>query len=107
MSFVEPSVHFFTFNNPFGACKKCEGYGSILGIDEKLVIPEKNMSLWEGAVVPWRTDSMKTWMNDFVQKSKNTNSLFTAQSPIYLKMNSICFGMDEVIWKGSISFLSS
>jgi excinuclease ABC subunit A len=64
MSFVEPNVHFFTFNNPFGACKKCDGYGSILGIDEKLVIPEKNMSVWEGAVVPWRTDSMKTWMKD-------------------------------------------
>lgn len=94
MSFVEPSVHFFTFNNPFGACKKCEGYGSILGIDEKLVIPEKNMSLWEGAVVPWRTDSMKTWMNDFVQKSKKH------KFPIHRPIADLSEDELDMLWNG-------
>lgn len=94
MSFVEPSVHFFTFNNPFGACKKCEGYGSILGIDEKLVIPEKNMSLWEGAVVPWRTDSMKTWMKDFVQKAKKH------KFPIHRPIADLTEDELDMLWNG-------
>jgi excinuclease ABC subunit A len=94
MSFVEPSVHFFTFNNPFGACKKCEGYGSILGIDESLVIPEKNMSVWEGAVVPWRTDSMKTWMKDFVQKAKKH------KFPIHRPITDLTEDEYDMLWNG-------
>jgi excinuclease ABC subunit A len=94
MSFVEPNVHFFTFNNPFGACKKCEGYGSILGIDEKLVIPEKNMSVWEGAVVPWRTDSMKTWMKDFVKQAKEH------QFPIHRAIADLTEDELDMLWNG-------
>lgn len=94
MSFVEPNVHFFTFNNPFGACKKCEGYGSILGIDEKLVIPEKNMSVWEGAVVPWRTDSMKTWMKDFVKHAKEH------KFPIHRAVADLTEDELDMLWNG-------
>jgi excinuclease ABC subunit A len=94
MSFVEPNVHFFTFNNPFGACKKCEGYGSILGIDEKLVIPEKNMSVWEGAVVPWRTDSMKTWMKDFVKHAKEH------KFPIHRAVADLTEDKLDMLWNG-------
>jgi excinuclease ABC subunit A len=94
MSFVEPNVHFFTFNNPFGACKKCDGYGSILGIDEKLVIPEKNMSVWEGAVVPWRTDSMKTWMKDFVKQAKEH------QFPIHRAIADLTEDELDILWNG-------
>jgi excinuclease ABC subunit A len=94
MSFVEPNVHFFTFNNPFGACKKCDGYGSILGIDEKLVIPEKNMSVWEGAVVPWRTDSMKTWMKDFVKQAKEH------QFPIHRAIADLTEDELDMLWNG-------
>ena len=94
MSFVEPNVHFFTFNNPFGACKKCEGYGSILGIDEKLVIPEKNMTVWEGAVVPWRTDSMKMWFKDFVKQAKEH------QFPIHRAIADLTEDELDMLWNG-------
>ena len=94
MSFVEPSVHFFTFNNPFGACKKCEGYGSILGIDETLVIPEKNMSLYEGAIAPWRTDSMKSWFHDFVQKAQAYNF------PIHRPIADLTEDEYDMLWNG-------
>lgn len=94
MSFVEPSVHFFTFNNPYGACKKCEGYGSILGIDESLVIPEKSMSVYEGAVVPWRTDSMKTWFHDFVQKAQQHNF------PIHRPISDLTPEEYKLLWDG-------
>jgi excinuclease ABC subunit A len=94
ISFVEPSVHFFTFNNPFGACKKCEGYGSILGIDETLVIPEKNMSVYEGAVVPWRTESMQTWLHDFVQKAKKYNF------PIHRPIVDLTAEEYDMLWNG-------
>ena len=52
--FEEPSVHLFSFNNPFGACKTCEGFGTIIGIDEGLVVPDKSLSVYEGCVAPWK-----------------------------------------------------
>src|SRR6478735_1809134 len=57
ISFTEPTVNFFSFNNPFGACRTCEGFGKILGIDEDLVIPDKSLSFFEGVVAPWRTET--------------------------------------------------
>ena len=54
MRFEEPSPNFFSFNNPYGACKKCEGYGKVIGIDEDLVIPDKSKTVYEGAIAPWR-----------------------------------------------------
>ena len=53
ITFNEPNVHFFSFNNPFGACPECEGYGKVIGIDEDLVIPNKNLSVFEDAVACW------------------------------------------------------
>src|SRR5690349_13521872 len=61
MTFTEPSVNFFSFNNPFGACQTCEGFGKVLGIDEDLVIPDKTLSVYEGAVAPWRSETMGEW----------------------------------------------
>ncbi len=60
-SFEEPTLHLFTFNNPVGACPKCEGYGSVIGIDENLVIPNSNLSLYDDAIVPWRGEKMSEW----------------------------------------------
>lgn len=59
--FEEPTVNFFSFNNPYGACRKCEGFGRILGIDPDLVIPDRNLSVYEGAIAPWKGETMKLW----------------------------------------------
>lgn len=61
--FEEPSPNFFSFNNPFGACKRCEGYGKVIGIDEDLVIPDKSKSVYDGAIAPWRGEKMKIWLD--------------------------------------------
>ncbi|MBT8210992.1 MAG: excinuclease ABC subunit A, partial [Eudoraea sp.] len=63
MSFLEPNVHLFSFNNPYGACPRCEGYGDVIGIDEDLVIPNTALSVYENAVFPWRGESM-SWYRD-------------------------------------------
>lgn len=94
MSFVEPSVHFFTFNNPFGACKKCEGYGSILGIDRDLVIPDKTLSVYGGAVLPWRGDTLGEWLNDFVNHAANYNF------PIHRPICELSAEEFELLWSG-------
>ena len=67
MTFEVPTVDFFSFNNPYGACKTCEGFGRVLGIDEDLVIPNRNLSMYEGAVAPWRGEAMKTYQQEFIQ----------------------------------------
>jgi excinuclease ABC subunit A len=67
--FEVPSVNLFSFNNPYGACKTCEGFGRILGIDEDLVIPNRGLSLYEGAVACWHGDSMKSYLEDFLYEA--------------------------------------
>ena len=69
ISFEEPSLHLFSFNNPFGACPKCEGFGTIIGIDEDLVIPDSSLSLYQDCVVPWKGEKMQEWKEDFIMKS--------------------------------------
>jgi len=73
MLFDEPNVQFFSFNNPYGACKKCGGFGTTLGVDESLVITDRTKSLYDGAVTPWRTEKMSAWRDDFVRKSTAYN----------------------------------
>lgn len=70
MQFEEPSPQFFNFNNPYGACKRCEGFGSVIGIDEDLVIPNKNLSVYEGAIACWNGEKMGEWKDDFIKKSR-------------------------------------
>jgi excinuclease ABC subunit A len=65
--FEEPSVHLFSFNNPFGACKTCEGFGTVIGIDEGLVVPDKSLSVYEGCVAPWKGEKMSEWRDNFVK----------------------------------------
>ena len=67
MEYIEPSVNFFAFNNPYGACKKCEGFGSIIGIDPNLVIPDKTLSIYQDAVVAWRGDKMSEWKDHLIR----------------------------------------
>ena len=66
ISFFEPNIHFFSFNNPFGACNKCEGYGNTIGIDEDLVIPNTSLSVFDDAILPWKSDSFRKFKEDLV-----------------------------------------
>jgi excinuclease ABC subunit A len=69
ISFLEPNVHLFSFNNPYGACPICEGYGNIIGIDEELVIPNTSLSVFENAIYPWRGESMSWFRDELVNKA--------------------------------------
>lgn len=92
IEFLEPNVHFFSFNNPYGACPTCEGYGKVIGIDEDLVVPNKNLSLYEDAVACWRGDSMKEWKKDFMKKSPD----FPVHKPYY----ELSKEQKQWLWKG-------
>jgi len=94
MSFVEPSVHFFTFNNPYGACKKCEGFGSIIGVDESLVIPNPALSVYQGAVQPWKGDTLGEWLKKFVINADKSNF------PIHKPIEELTPEQYEILWKG-------
>jgi len=65
--FEEPSLNLFSFNNPYGACKNCEGYGKVLGLDPDLVIPDQNLSVYEGAIAPWRSERMSEWLHPLLR----------------------------------------
>ncbi|MFP9113286.1 excinuclease ABC subunit UvrA [Flavobacterium sp. RHBU_3] len=81
VTFVEPNVHLFSFNNPYGACPSCEGYGSIIGIDEDLVIPNTALSIYENAIFPWRGESMGWYRDQLVNNSHKFN--FPVHKPYY------------------------
>jgi excinuclease ABC subunit A len=95
IEFVEPSVHFFSFNNPVGACKKCEGFGSVIGIDEKLVIPDTNLSVHEGAVVCWKGETMSEWKKSFELKA------YKLDFPIHRPYNELNKEEKDILWKGT------
>ena len=96
--FPEPNEHFFSFNNPYGACKKCQGYGNIIGIDIDLVVPNKNLSIFEGAIAPWNGNSFKKYFNDLINNS-NKFSL-----PIHIPFYKLDKKQKELIWEGNEYF---
>lgn len=79
--FEEPSDMMFSFNNPVGACPKCEGFGRVLGIDEDLVVPNKNLSVYDDAVVCWKGEKMSEWKREFIQAASSEN--FPIHRPYY------------------------
>ncbi len=81
MEFDHPTEHLFSFNNPIGACPKCEGYGKIIGIDEDLVIPDKRRTIYEDAVACWRGESMRRWKMELVMNAPKFN--FPVHTPYY------------------------
>ncbi|MDR1623965.1 MAG: excinuclease ABC subunit UvrA [Tannerellaceae bacterium] len=81
ITFEEPSDRMFSFNNPVGACLTCEGFGKVLGIDENLVIPDKSLSVYEGAVVCWKGEKMSEWLHGFIHQSAQYN--FPIHRPYY------------------------
>ena len=96
--FPEPNEQFFSFNNPYGACKKCQGYGDIIGIDLDLVVPNKNLSIFEGAIIPWNGNSFKRYLNDLINNSHKFS--FPIHEPFY-KLNE---KQKKIIWEGNKYF---
>ena len=80
--FEEPVPNLFSFNNPFGACPVCEGFSQILGIDPDLIIPDKSLSVYEGAVAPWKGEKLGLWKEAFIKAAKKFNFLFIKPSLI-------------------------
>jgi excinuclease ABC subunit A len=98
IKFTEPSVNFFSFNNPFGACQTCEGFGKILGIDEDLVIPDKSLSIYEGAIAPWRTETMSEWQKPLLKNG------IKFDFPIHRAYNELTREQQELVWTGNSYF---
>ena len=99
LHFTEPNVHFFSFNNPYGACPHCEGYGDIVGIDPDLVIPNTNLSIYEEAIAPWRGKSMRRYLDKLIAASYELNI------PIHKPWCELDKEVKALIWKGSKGFI--
>ncbi len=98
ISFLEPNVHLFSFNNPYGACPVCEGYGNIIGIDSELVIPNTSLSIFENAIFPWRGESM-SWFRDELVKNA-----YKFDFPIHKPFFELTEEQKELVWKGNQYF---
>lgn len=99
MKFLEPNVHLFSFNNPYGACPKCEGYGDVIGIDEDLVIPNTALSVYENAVFPWRGESMSWYRDQLV------NSAYKFDFPIHKPWFELSEEQKQLVWDGNDHFI--
>ena len=98
MVFEEPSVNFFSFNNPYGACQRCEGFGTVLGIDEDLVIPDKSLTVYEGAVAPWRSEKQSEWLKPLIKNG------IRFDFPIHRPFNEFSEEEQEFLWTGNKFF---
>jgi len=98
MSFLEPNAHLFSFNNPYGACPKCEGYGDVIGIDDDLVIPNTALSVFENAIFPWRGESMSWYRDQLVNNSHKFDF------PIHKPYFQLSDKDKALIWKGNEHF---
>ena len=94
ITFSKPDTNFFSFNNPYGACQKCNGYGDIIGIDEKLVIPNTSLSVFDDAIFPWRGKKLKKYKNLFIKNSLENN--FPIHKP-YFKLTT---NQKKLLWDG-------
>ena len=93
--FEEPSPNLFSFNNPYGACPHCEGFGQVLGIDEDLVIPDKRLSIYEGAVACWKGEKMSEWKDDFIRNAVKYDF------PIHKAIIDLNESEYELLWDGN------
>jgi excinuclease ABC subunit A len=98
IAFDEPSVHLFNFNNPMGACRTCEGFGSVIGLDEKLIVPNPNLSVFEGAIACWKGEKMSRWKDELVNHSAKFNF------PIHRPYFQLSKKEKEVVWTGNDYF---
>lgn len=98
VKFEEPSQHFFNFNSPFGACKTCEGFGTILGLDPDLIVPDKNLSIYDGAIAPWRGDKMSEWGDALIKNS------IKFDFPIHRSYKYLTEEEQNIVWNGNEYF---
>jgi len=98
ISFLEPNVHLFSFNNPYGACPVCEGYGSVIGIDEELVIPNTALSIYENAIYAWRGESMSWYRDELV------NNAYKFDFPIHKPYFELSEKDKTLVWEGNSYF---
>lgn len=96
--YEEPSVDFFSFNNPYGACPTCEGFGQVIGIDRNLVIPNKSLSIYEDAVVCWKGETMSLWKNELVMNAHHFDF------PIHKPYNELSESQIDLLWNGNKYF---
>lgn len=95
IKFEIPTKDFLSFNNPFGACRTCEGFGSVLGLDRDLVIPDTSLSVFEGAVAPWKGETMGEWRNDFIRLANKVDF------PIHRAIRDLDDHHLLLLWEGS------
>lgn len=98
ITFEEPTIHLFSFNNPLGACPKCEGFGSVIGIDPNLVIPDKNLSVYEGAVACWKGEKNGEWLDEFILSANKFD--FPLHKPFY----KLTEEQKNILWTGNEFF---
>lgn len=96
--FEEPSLNLFSFNNPYGACKKCDGFGRVLGLDPDLIIPDKSISVYEGAIAPWRTEKMGEFLVPLIKNATKFDF------PIHRPYKDLTEEQKAVLWSGNKYF---
>ena len=99
ITFIPPNIHFFSFNNPFGACRKCQGFGDIIGIDRELVVPDTSRSIFDDAIAPWRGTGMRKFHKQLIENAYKFN--FPIHKPYYqLSEKEI-----STLWEGNSYFI--
>lgn len=98
ITFLEPNIHLFSFNNPYGACPQCEGYGNIIGIDEDLVIPNTALSVYENCIAPWKGESMGWYRDQLVNNSHKFDF------PIHKPFFQLSDAQKQLVWNGNQYF---
>lgn len=98
IEFLEPNVHLFSFNNPYGACPKCDGYGDVVGLDEDLIVPNTGLSVYENCIYPWRGNSMG-WFRDQL-----VNTAYKFDFPIHKPWFELTKEQKKLVWKGNQYF---
>lgn len=98
MDFTEPSEHFFTFNNPVGACKTCEGFGNVIGIDENLVIPDPSLSVYDDGIACWKGESMSEYKKELIFNASKFDF------PIHRPIQDLTPEQYDLLWKGNKYF---
>jgi excinuclease ABC subunit A len=95
INFEEPSPNLLSFNNPYGACPTCEGFSLVLGIDDDLVIPNKLLSVYEGAVAPWKGEKLGKWKEDFIRNARKFDF------PVHKAIADLTTEQYKVLWEGN------
>ena len=98
IEFLEPNVHLFSFNNPYGACPKCDGYGDTIGLDEELIIPNTGLSVYEKAIYPWRGETMGSYLDQLV------NNAYKFDFPIHKPWFELTDKQKQLVWDGNKYF---